>query len=99
MYYVDPEKKELKGEVPWSPEMRTKFQNFKKFEIQTPNRTYDLVDPTGGAIDWCQCLDAVRDRYFPPPSLPPPPALPPHPPSSVSPHPPPATIQETNGHA
>ena len=64
LYYVDPDKKELKGEVPWAAEMKTKFQNFKKFEIQTPNRTYDLVDPSGGAIDWCQCLDVVRDRYF-----------------------------------
>jgi 3-phosphoinositide dependent protein kinase-1 len=66
LIYVDPDKKEIKGEVPWSANMTTKFLNFKKFEIHTPNRTYDLLDTSGGAIDWCQCIDAVRDRYFPP---------------------------------
>ena len=44
--------------------MSTKYLSFKKFEIKTPNRTYDLLDPTGGAIDWCQCLDAVKEKFF-----------------------------------
>ena len=64
LFYVDPDKKELKGQVPWSANMATKYLSFKKFEIQTPNRTYDLLDPQGGAIDWCQCLDAVREKFF-----------------------------------
>ena len=61
---MDPDKKELKGQVPWSANMATKYLSFKKFEIQTPNRTYDLQDPQGGAIDWCQCLDAVKEKFF-----------------------------------
>jgi len=64
LFYVDPDKKELKGQVPWSANMATKYLSFKKFEIQTPNRTYDLQDPQGGAIDWCQCLDAVKEKFF-----------------------------------
>lgn len=35
LYYVDPEKMTLKGQIPWSPQLSTEPKNFKAFFIHT----------------------------------------------------------------
>lgn len=64
LFYVDPKDKELKGEIPWSADMRTEMKNFKIFFIHTPNRVYYLIDPTSFASKWCEAIDSVRGFYF-----------------------------------
>ncbi|GCB67763.1 hypothetical protein scyTo_0010296 [Scyliorhinus torazame] len=64
LYYVDPVNKILKGEIPWSQELRPEAKNFKTFFVHTPNRTYYLMDPSGNAHKWCKKIQEVwRRRY------------------------------------
>ncbi|XP_030067640.1 3-phosphoinositide-dependent protein kinase 1 isoform X2 [Microcaecilia unicolor] len=64
LYYVDPVNKVLKGEIPWSQELRSEAKNFKTFFVHTPNRTYYLMDPSGNAHKWCKKIQEVwRHRY------------------------------------
>ncbi|XP_048407959.1 3-phosphoinositide-dependent protein kinase 1 isoform X3 [Stegostoma tigrinum] len=64
LYYVDPVNKVLKGEIPWSQELRPEAKNFKTFFVHTPNRTYYLMDPSGNAHKWCKKIQEVwRRRY------------------------------------
>lgn len=65
LYYVDPATMVLKGEIPWSAEIRTEPKNFKIFFVHTPNRTYYLEDPEGYALEWCKAIDEVRAFYYP----------------------------------
>uniref|UniRef100_A0A914VUR2 3-phosphoinositide-dependent protein kinase 1 n=1 Tax=Plectus sambesii TaxID=2011161 RepID=A0A914VUR2_9BILA len=64
LYYVDPTNMELKGEVPWSRQMRPEAKNFRTFFVHTPNRTYYLFDPSRNAIEWCEAIEKVREMYF-----------------------------------
>uniref|UniRef100_A0ABM0M5R5 3-phosphoinositide-dependent protein kinase 1-like n=1 Tax=Saccoglossus kowalevskii TaxID=10224 RepID=A0ABM0M5R5_SACKO len=64
LYYVDPENMVLKGEIPWSPELRVETKNFKTFFVHTPNRTYYLMDPQNYAIEWCKAIDEVRRNTY-----------------------------------
>lgn len=57
LYYVDPVAMELKGEIPWSSNMRVEIKNFKIFFVHTPNRTYYLEDPTGHAKEWSDIIN------------------------------------------
>ena len=43
LYYVDPDKMVLKGEIPWSPKLRTEIRDFRVFFVHVPGRTYYLV--------------------------------------------------------
>lgn len=47
LYYVDPVNKVLKGEIPWSPELRPEAKNFKTFFVHTvkTNCFLNLVTP------------------------------------------------------
>ena len=38
LFYVDPREKVLKGEIPWSSDIRTEMKSFKIFFVHTPNR-------------------------------------------------------------
>ncbi|TWW81425.1 3-phosphoinositide-dependent protein kinase 1 [Takifugu flavidus] len=64
LYYVDPVNKVLKGEIPWSPELRPEAKNFKTFFVHTPNRTYYLMDPSGNADRWCKKIQEVWRRFY-----------------------------------
>uniref|UniRef100_A0A8C4QBH7 3-phosphoinositide-dependent protein kinase 1 n=1 Tax=Eptatretus burgeri TaxID=7764 RepID=A0A8C4QBH7_EPTBU len=64
LYYVDPVNKILKGEIPWSPELRPEAKNFKTFFVHTPNRTYYLMDPRGNAHTWCKKIEEVWKRVY-----------------------------------
>ncbi|XP_075421658.1 3-phosphoinositide-dependent protein kinase 1 isoform X2 [Ascaphus truei] len=64
LYYVDPVNKVLKGQIPWSQELRPEAKNFKTFFVHTPNRTYYLMDPSGYAHKWCKKIQEVwRHKY------------------------------------
>ena len=58
----------LKGEIPWSADMKTEMKNFKIFFIHTPNRIYYLIDNTSFATKWCEAIESVKNFYFPAPS-------------------------------
>ncbi|KAK3928732.1 3-phosphoinositide-dependent protein kinase 1 [Frankliniella fusca] len=60
LYYVDPVNMVLKGEIPWSKELRVEVKNFKIFFVHTPNRTYYLEEPEGYALEWCKAIEDVR---------------------------------------
>lgn len=64
LYYVDPFNMVLKGEIPWSKELRVEPKNFKIFFVHTPNRTYYLEDPEGFALEWCQAIEEMRVHYY-----------------------------------
>lgn len=64
LYYVDPATKVLKGQIPWSKELRPEAKNFKTFFIHTPNRTYYLEDKKLGSQEWCQKVEEVWKRYY-----------------------------------
>uniref|UniRef100_A0A8C1CS79 3-phosphoinositide-dependent protein kinase 1 n=2 Tax=Cyprinus carpio TaxID=7962 RepID=A0A8C1CS79_CYPCA len=64
LYYVDPVNKILKGEIPWSPELRPEAKNFKTFFVHTPNRTYYLMDPSGNADKWCKKIQEVWGTVY-----------------------------------
>lgn len=64
LYYVDPVNKVLKGEIPWSPDLRPEAKNFKTFFVHTPNRTYYLMDPSGNAHKWCKKIQEVWTQRY-----------------------------------
>ncbi|XP_043491809.1 3-phosphoinositide-dependent protein kinase 1 isoform X3 [Polistes fuscatus] len=64
LYYVDPVNMVLKGEIPWSPELRVEPKNFKIFFVHTPNRTYYLEDPEGFALEWCKAIEDMRVHCY-----------------------------------
>ncbi|XP_076649639.1 phosphoinositide-dependent kinase 1 isoform X3 [Halictus rubicundus] len=64
LYYVDPVNMVLKGEIPWSPELRVEPKSFKIFFVHTPNRTYYLEDPEGFALEWCRAIENMRVHYY-----------------------------------
>ncbi|GAB6025883.1 hypothetical protein CHUAL_011858 [Chamberlinius hualienensis] len=64
LYYVDPAAMVLKGEIPWSNQLRPESKNFKTFFVHTPNRTYYLEDPEGYALEWCRLIEEVRTHYL-----------------------------------
>uniref|UniRef100_A0AAX7TFI1 3-phosphoinositide-dependent protein kinase 1 n=1 Tax=Astatotilapia calliptera TaxID=8154 RepID=A0AAX7TFI1_ASTCA len=64
LYYVDPVNRVLKGEIPWSLELRPEAKNFKTFFVHTPNRTYYLMDPSGNADRWCKKIQEVWRKIY-----------------------------------
>lgn len=40
LYYVDPVNRVLKGEIPWSSELRPEAKNFKTFFVHTVNKDF-----------------------------------------------------------
>lgn len=64
LFYVDPASMILKGEIPFSPEMRVEPKNFKIFFVHTPNRTYYLEDPEGYSLEWCKAIEEMRIHTY-----------------------------------
>ncbi|KAI5721782.1 hypothetical protein M8J77_025626 [Diaphorina citri] len=64
LYYVDPAAMVLKGEIPFSPEMRVEPKNFKIFFVHTPHRTYYLEDPEGYSLEWCKAIEEMRIHTY-----------------------------------
>ncbi|XP_053970665.1 3-phosphoinositide-dependent protein kinase 1 isoform X1 [Hylaeus volcanicus] len=63
LYYVDPVNMVLKGEIPWSAELRVEPKSFKIFFVHTPTRTYYLEDPEGFALEWCKAIENMRVHH------------------------------------
>ncbi|CAD5121790.1 DgyrCDS10266 [Dimorphilus gyrociliatus] len=64
LFYVDPDNMKLKGEVPWSRDLKTEAKNFKVFFVHTPNRTYYLEDTKSNALKWCEKINEVCRHYY-----------------------------------
>ncbi|OWF50313.1 3-phosphoinositide-dependent protein kinase 1-like [Mizuhopecten yessoensis] len=64
LYYVDPTNKVLKGQIPWSKELKPEAKNFKTFFVHTPNRTYYLEDKSSRSQDWVNKIDEVWQTYY-----------------------------------
>lgn len=64
LYYVDPVNMVLKGQIPWSRELRPEAKNFHHFYVHTPRRTYYLDDPEGYALQWVDKIREVWHRYY-----------------------------------
>ncbi|XP_059053882.1 3-phosphoinositide-dependent protein kinase 1 [Achroia grisella] len=60
LFYVDPINMVLKGEIPWSSELRVETRTFRIFLVHTPNRTYYLEEPAHEALNWKRVIDEVR---------------------------------------
>jgi len=65
LFYVDPREKVLKGEIPFSADMKVEMKDFRIFFVHTPGRVYYLIDPASFATKWCEAIDRVRNFYFP----------------------------------
>ncbi|EDO28075.1 predicted protein, partial [Nematostella vectensis] len=59
LYYVDPVDMDLKGEIPWTKDLRPEAKNFKIFFVHTPHRTYYLEDAKGHAVEWVKKIQEV----------------------------------------
>ena len=82
LFYIDPKERVVKGEIPWSREMKTEMKDFRLvtppgfvlslagriFFVHTPGRVYYLIDPSSFATKWCEAIESVRAFYFPDPS-------------------------------
>lgn len=64
LFYVDPHAMVLKGEIPWTKDLRPEAKSFKIFFVHTPSRTYYLEDPNGFAMEWVKRINEVHERYF-----------------------------------
>ena len=64
LFYVDANAMVLKGEIPWTRDLRPEAKNFRIFFIHTPSRIYYLEDPESTAVDWCKFIEQVHARYF-----------------------------------
>ncbi|XP_060079631.1 3-phosphoinositide-dependent protein kinase 1-like [Ylistrum balloti] len=64
LYYVDPTNKVLKGQIPWSKDLKPEAKNFKTFFVHTPNRTYYLEDKNSRSQDWVNKIDEVWQTYY-----------------------------------
>lgn len=64
LFYVDPQAMVLKGEIPWTKDLRPEVKSFKIFFVHTPSRTYYLEDPSGFAVEWVKKIAEVHERYF-----------------------------------
>jgi len=64
LYYCEPNSMTIKGEIPWSPSLKPEAKDFRNFYVHTSNRTYNLEDPEGYALEWCKAINEVRQRTY-----------------------------------
>lgn len=64
LYYVDASAMVLKGEIPWTKDLRPEAKNFEVFFVHTPKRVYYLEDHTGYAMEWVKKIEEVHRAYF-----------------------------------
>lgn len=64
LYYVDAAAMALKGEIPWTKDLRPEAKNFEVFFVHTPKRIYYLEDHTGYAMEWVKKIEEVHRAYF-----------------------------------
>ncbi|KAK8882783.1 3-phosphoinositide dependent protein kinase-1 [Tritrichomonas musculus] len=59
LFYVDMAKKEIKGSIPLTKETSVVVLKGKKWEINTPERRYDLTAENNTPDEWKQAIDGV----------------------------------------
>jgi len=59
LFYVDPEKMIVKGEVPIAGEVAVEAKNSKSFSITVPGRVYKLSDLNGNSQTWVENIKTV----------------------------------------
>ncbi|KXJ22011.1 3-phosphoinositide-dependent protein kinase 1 [Exaiptasia diaphana] len=64
LYYVDTAAMVLKGQIPWTKELRAEAKSFKVFFVHTPIKTYYLEDHKGFAVEWVDKIKDVHQYYF-----------------------------------
>lgn len=64
LYYCEPSRMVVKGEIPWSSSLNPEPKDFRIFFVHTPHRTYYLEDPEGFALDWCKAINEVRHQVY-----------------------------------
>jgi len=62
IFYVDPKKMVIKGEIPWSPNIKPEAKNNVAWFIHTPKRTYILEDIAGNAQRWIDAIIKILDN-------------------------------------
>ncbi|CAL8132568.1 unnamed protein product [Orchesella dallaii] len=64
LFYCEPSTLNLKGEIPWSRQLKPETKDFKIFFVHTPNRTYYLEDPGGYALDWVRAINEMHQHVY-----------------------------------
>lgn len=59
LFYIDPKKMIVRGEIPWSEHLRPELKSSANFNIHTPKRKYILEDTNNNAQRWVEHIQAV----------------------------------------
>eukprot|EP01097_Dermamoeba_algensis_P000098 TRINITY_DN1034_c0_g1_i1.p1 TRINITY_DN1034_c0_g1~~TRINITY_DN1034_c0_g1_i1.p1 ORF type:complete len:302 (-),score=57.14 TRINITY_DN1034_c0_g1_i1:172-1077(-) len=62
LFYIDPEKEEYKGTIPWSNDLYVKQKDARHFDITTPKRVYMMDDRGRNAARWADVIHKIRDE-------------------------------------
>jgi len=65
LFYLDPEKMEQRGEIPWSKEMRVVVKDNKKFQIATPGRVFHIEDTSNESKKWADAIQGLLKTITP----------------------------------
>ena len=68
LFYVDPTKMEIKGEIPWSKDVKVVVNSEKQFDVTNGgSRVYHITDILGTAQQWYDAVEGLLNA--PPPFL------------------------------
>jgi len=62
LFYIDPDKMEIKGEIPWSDTLLVDVKTNRKFNIVAPNRTYLLEDIANTSQRWLEAVMKLQKQ-------------------------------------
>ena len=65
LFYVDPDTMEVKGAIPWSPQLHAELLPRGQFRVPTPGRTYYLEEVVGDvecAELWVKTITKLQAR-------------------------------------
>jgi len=60
LFYVDPEKMELKKEIPWTERLWAEVRDPQTFWIHTPNRDYYMRGISASSYAWCNEINGLQ---------------------------------------
>eukprot|EP00033_Pygsuia_biforma_P000398 GCRY01000475.1.p1 GENE.GCRY01000475.1~~GCRY01000475.1.p1 ORF type:complete len:503 (+),score=111.39 GCRY01000475.1:196-1704(+) len=66
LFYVDPDRMEEKGTIPWTPMLRAEVRSGRVFFVHTPKRTYyfdDVVEQN--AEGWVKAVNGILEKTTP----------------------------------
>eukprot|EP01094_Clydonella_sp_ATCC50884_P011053 TRINITY_DN20850_c0_g1_i1.p1 TRINITY_DN20850_c0_g1~~TRINITY_DN20850_c0_g1_i1.p1 ORF type:complete len:528 (+),score=230.40 TRINITY_DN20850_c0_g1_i1:141-1724(+) len=62
LIYVDPEKMVVKGEIPWTPDLKVEYKSDKVFLVTVPGRVYKLDECQNEAKKWVEAIEQCLER-------------------------------------